>query len=91
MYLKGISEDGGYIVVPEEDVIGVKYDEEIINKRNDNNTDSEFSPKSEERNKQVHNNAKYLSIYVLAVYWTDFSVTYCRDVEKWLSAHQERC
>ncbi|KAJ8734864.1 hypothetical protein PYW08_014114 [Mythimna loreyi] len=50
--LSGISDDGGYIVVPEEDVMGMKDEEEFINKRNDNNTDSEFSPKTEERNEQ---------------------------------------
>ncbi|KAJ8733949.1 hypothetical protein PYW07_014500 [Mythimna separata] len=50
--LSGISEDGGYIVIPEEDVMGVKDEEDFINKRSDNNTDAEFSPKTEERNEQ---------------------------------------
>nr|XP_049698180.1 uncharacterized protein LOC110370510 isoform X2 [Helicoverpa armigera] len=52
----GISEDGGYVVLPQEDVMGLKDDDNIF-KRNDNGSDSDDNPKPEElseRNEQGH-------------------------------------
>ncbi|KAF9415199.1 hypothetical protein HW555_007075, partial [Spodoptera exigua] len=46
--LNGESDDEGYIVLPEEDVIGPKDEDRNINGRNDNNSDSEYVSRSEE-------------------------------------------
>lgn len=49
----GVTDDGGYIVVPEEDVMGLKVDEMNIDKRDENNTDSELLTKTDDRTEQV--------------------------------------
>ncbi|XP_035430416.2 uncharacterized protein LOC118262875 isoform X5 [Spodoptera frugiperda] len=47
--LNGDSDDEGYIVLPEEDVIGLKDEDGNINGRNDTNSDSEYISRSEEQ------------------------------------------
>ncbi|XP_022826060.1 uncharacterized protein LOC111356065 [Spodoptera litura] len=47
--LNGDSDDEGYIVLPEEDVVGLKDDDGNIKRHNDNNSDSEYISRSEEQ------------------------------------------
>lgn len=52
--LQGDSDDEGYIVLPEEDVIGLKDEDGNINGRNDTNSDSEYISRSEEQRERVN-------------------------------------